>query len=527
MICIIILTLTPPLFNAQYLVYHFLQIIPSVFLQSSRLNGDLYMKIKLIRFTALLCALLTLSSCAYLPERPDNETGTLSTDGVTEDTEENSADTEKVEDETLYLYTGDPDNPLLAEAYLASLPSHDFNGATVIITSPDTAFFDENEVRFLSDTVRARNEAVEAKFNVNVECTLTSSETMIEEAKKASLSGMYYTDVMCVPFEDVGVFDTQNLLMNLRSLPYLDLSAAYFNQSSVSALTAGDKVLGVAGEATPATDLPCIIYNKTLAEATGITGLYDTALAGGFTWDVFFQYVALGDALSGVSGAAVSDEAYYDSILASSGETAVSTAVGKTPSVALTSKSLDLSSAYVKTMLASASSEGITKETAAEAFKNGKVLFTVGTLGSLDTYRTSALSTGILPMPKQSTEQDYVTKVPSDALVMCVPAGTTKCELTSLVLSALNAASYGIITEKNASYLHVNTLPDNRSADVVEVISRSVTYDFLTAFEKDVPALTDFKNAVRKAQETGNFTDFNKTSQALKTALARRFPVYR
>jgi hypothetical protein len=49
------------------------------------------------------------------------------------------------------------------------------------------------------------------------------------ETKQAVESGTYYTDLMMIPLYMTGQFRIDGVLANLRSLPFLDLNAPYFN----------------------------------------------------------------------------------------------------------------------------------------------------------------------------------------------------------------------------------------------------------------------------------------------------------
>ena len=93
------------------------------------------------------------------------------------------------------------------------------------------------------------------------------------------------------------------------------------------------------------------------------------------------------------------------------------------------------------------------------------------------------------------------------------------------MLSGINAASYGYVTEQNASYLHASTLPDNRSADMFELIARGTVYDFTVTFEKTVPALSEFRSVVRGIIENGDFSPYDAAVTKLNRDLAAVYPL--
>ena len=477
---------------------------------------------KIALAACLLILAMLLASCGVTVTQP-TETGD-DTDTGDESYTEAPAPTEK-EDETVYRYAGNPDYPVLADAYLADLPGMDFGGKTFIITSPDTTLLDPDAVRYVSVTVKRRNDAVEEKYNINIETAESDAATMIEEAKKARLAGMYYTDIMCLPVSEVCVFDAESLLMNLRSLPHLDLAKPYFNQSSVSAMSVGYRILGVAGESTPTADLSCVVFNRGALGISVTNELYSIAESGALTWDKMFEYARLADSMEGVVPSVLDGGESLDYVFTSLGGKYVASSAGSVPSVATVQNSFDWAATYARVMLNSTASAGIPRENAVKAFSEGGALFTVGNVGSLDDYRTSSVRVGMLPMPKHSAEEPYRSLAGADSLVMTVPSGTTNSDMISLVLSAVNAASYGYVTEQNASYLHATTLPDNRSADMLEIIARGAVYDFTTAFEKTVPSATEFKTTVREIIDTGSFAGYEAAVTKLNRDLAALYPL--
>lgn len=488
---------------------------------------ETYMRItkKALAAVILLFSLL-LTSCGVTVNVPSGTSADPEETGSKAQTETSApVESESEGDETVYRYAGNPDYPLLADAYLNALPDMDFGGKTFIITSPDTTFLDPDAVRYVSDTVKKRNDAVCEKYNINIEVTESDPATMIEEAKKARLAGMYYTDIMCLPISEVCVFDAEDLLMNLRSLPHLDLSRPYFNASSVEAMTVGYRTLGVAGEATPTSDLPCVIFNRSALGKTVSNELYSLAEDGDITWDKLFEYFAIAEGMDAVTSSVLAGGESVDCIFASLGEKFISSSGNIVPTVATQRNSFDWSATYARPMLSATSAAGILREDAAKAFSEGKALFTVGKVEELDDYRTTDVQVGILPMPKMTADASYCSLAGDTSLVMTVPAGTTNNEMISLVLSGMNAASYGYVTEQNATYLHASTLPDNRSADMFELIERGTVYDFTSAFEKTVPTLTEFKDVVRGIIENGDFSTYDVAVQKLNRELAAAFPL--
>ncbi len=427
---------------------------------------------------------------------------------------------------TEFRHTGDPDLPVMASAYLKALPNRDFDGATFLITSPDTALYDPDGLNYLSDTVSARNRMVEDKYNITVSAVTAEAESMLDDAKAAALAGMYYSDVMSIPLGLVSSFASAGVLTNLRSLPALDLSKPYFNASSVSAMSAGYAVYGAAGEATPASqDLTAVFFNRDLMASLTDTSPYDEAANGSFTWDRFFEYAALCNTADGSIGAVSAGDTSNDAIYVSAGGSYVASHAGSTPTVAVTHESLTAPINISARIRESESTAGVTAETAAGVFAAGGALLTVGSIRDIDSYRSADVNIGVLPMPKADADSPIRSAVGASAQVMTVTAGATGGEFVGLVMSGLCAASYGYVTEKYVDYLHVTVLPDNRSADMLDIISKSAVYDFAAVFGDISEAVKDGTvGIVRKAMDSGSDEQLDAFVYEAQTALNNAYP---
>ena len=436
---------------------------------------------------------------------------------------ETEAQTSAPAPEKIVLHSKDPDNAVYAEAYLSVLPDRDFGGATFFITTPDTLFIDPDAAKFVSQSVTERNKAVEAKYHVSVRSQTAESTAIVSEMKASLAAGMYYSDLLLTPLGDVGTYAAEGILMNLRSLPLFDPDKPYFNASSVNALSAGYFTYGIAGEATPASaSLPAVFFNKDMMSSLTDADVYAEAKDGKFTWDRFFELAALTDGTEAV-GAVCEGSTATDAIFVSAGQKYVSSGVGRTPFIAFESYSMNDSASFARRMFAYGENGNVPRESAGETFRYGGALMAVSYMRLIDNFRGN-FTLGVLPMPKMSEDDSYRSLAGAKALVMTVPAGTTDSEKTSLVMSALNASSYGIMTEVASDYMHVTTLSDSRSADMVEIITKSAFYDMSTAFGGVLPLVkTGTADLVRRVIEAGDFSTYETDVAYANESLAGYF----
>lgn len=473
-----------------------------------------------MRLLAVLTAIsLFLASCA--------SGGGAVTD--TDSVEQTELESSRVP-ETVIKHTGDPDNAVRAEAYLASLPERDFDGASFIITAPDPFLFEPSEISYISEDISARNREVEEKYGVTISAEKSDIGTMYEQARTSTAAGMFYSHVMIMPQMNVPTFDAAGLLMNLRSMPCLDMTQPYFNASSVAALSVGDRTLGIAGEALPAsTGLTALVYNKNVAQALGEDTLYDSALDGSLTWDTINEYYASAAALGYIGGVTAGGEA-IDAVYISTGSSYISSAEGRTPSVAVANYSMNAAATQYRTMRTIAAGFGIDTSGAVEAFREGNVLFTIAKLSELDSLNSQNVALGVLPLPKTVSVDSDAQSTPYRQLadgtseVFTVTADVTDSIMVSLVLSALNAASYGKITESLADYLHATLLPDSRSADIYELMAKSAVYDMACVYSATSDELAaGTVELVRYIIESGDFSTFQSSIDTANRFLASEF----
>ncbi len=131
-------------------------------------------------------------------------------------------------------------------------------------------------------------------------------------------------------------------------------------------------------------------------------------------------------------------------------------------------------------------------------------------------------------MPKESEEDSYRTLVSNNELIFTVPANHKNGEMVSVVLSALNAGSYGHLYDEYIEHSMIHVLRDNDSINMLDLILDTAAFDFSLAFGNAYPTIaagtygliresaladdleTRFTDAVTKTRETLS-TYFNLT----------------
>jgi len=134
---------------------------------------------------------------------------------------------------------------------------------------------------------------------------------------------------------------------------------------------------------------------------------------------------------------------------------------------------------------------------------------------------------GVLPLPKGKEADDYRTLISNTELVFAVPKNHTNGEIPAIILSALNAASYGHIYDEYVNYHMAEVLRDNDSINMLEMILTTASFDFALAFGNAYPTIASATyRLIRDCAATNNlddyFTDRRTTAQ---TTLKEYFPL--
>lgn len=401
-----------------------------------------------------------------------------------------------------------------AEELLAALPSTDMGGETIIIATVSTAAFkpaasDDEWDNLLLE----RNQMIADKFNANLVFLEYDIETLYAEAMEAKTSenGRYIADFYGIPAEWVGRFQKAGLLEDLRILPNLDLEAPYFDTEAMEAVSANGSTYAAMGDFLYNPDsLYGVYFNKDLLEASGLNSPYQAMDEGKWTWETFFS---MGSAvLTDVNGSATGAYGHALSgwteddlealLLASSGIQLVASGKDQTPVLSDNAEEMQLLADVMHTAIygsgASAVPKGILSDTPVIGlFCQNKLLFLIDTADKMSQLSDISVNWGFLPLPKISeTQNSYSAYASERTPVLTVPSGCSSPEVKGQILQALFAASYSYIEQEYLADRLAYVVRDSRSLDSLEIIGRSVYYDFGAIFG---PAYTSLRSATLAA----------------------------
>ena len=489
---------------------------------------------------ALLAASLLLQSCGIIVLNTQEEETSAPAQTTTAESDAAVQTPSPVGAEKQYIRTDrTKEYQAYADAYLARIrdSGYSWEGESFFISSPRTDVIMPNDTdNTHSSAVYKRNQAVEDALNIRLAVSATDESAYFDLLNASILADDYFSDLLLIPQYQIGTFAAGDVLLNLRSAPLLDLNQPYFFADSLEAATGSNRIFAVAGSASfDETMLSAVYFNRDLFEGSGLELPYGLVYDGKWTWDAFLTSCAQTAVIN--ENAKKNAQLTYSSyatqyvadqlpamVFASCGGKMVRSPVNEAPFVSISQADSDALS--VITRLYADSLAHTDTESGVSRFHTGKSLYLIDRLYLMSWMPNSAQNWGIVPMPKLTEQQEnYITLTSAETLFFAMQKNTVDSSKASLVMSALNAASYGILSEAYTHYAMNHLLRDNDSANMLAIISASRSFDFALSFTGTTASLVEATTGGLKELANGlSAASLLKRASAADKKLASRFP---
>ena len=459
-------------------------------------------KEKLRLISLILCAAIlsgSFVSCSEGTEEDTTEdTASVANSDASEETAEAAAETEsETESET------EENNP--------DLPEVNYDGYTFRMLSKGklSAHWSSKDLtaeemtgEAINDAVYERNSYVGEKYGVEfVEYSVADYYNQQNEFSQSVQAGSDDYDMAALkPEAVVSSFIEKGYLIDLKTVPYMDLSRSWYDQNSIEQMSLGGKVFSVMGDMLTMDDdaTAAIFFNKTLASSNGLPDLYEMVNEGTWTIDKLTEYAAIAakdangngtmDAEDDVWGA-LSEYATTFALISGSGYTMITKDENDVPTdtsmdehyVAMYEKVLKLQNNWDITLYAEGVS-GIADiwKCMDITFQSDRALFNVCWLNRASVFREMETDFGIIPMPKYDEAQEnyhsFVHMYCANCII--VPITNPNLEKTGVIIEALSAAS--VNTLKPAYYektLKGKGARDEESSNMLDIIFATRIFD--------------------------------------------------
>lgn len=404
-----------------------------------------------------------------------------------------------------------------SQSLLESLDVIDLQGSKTVFAVSDEEFFkgDGTETVLNSDKI-ARIKAVQDKLNTEIILKSGTAAEIASAIKSNHNSGVLYADVVALPASYIGVLAADGLIASLRSLPNLNLDAEYFNQSSISAASAGNSIYGVAGDGCfDASGIMCMYCNRDLLSLCGISDLSEIVKSGNWTLDKYNEIL---------SAATVADIRSYQVgkanvacvLLGGSGLTTVSSVVDEVPSWRIADGDFTNISQKITEIM----KYGVQDD----AFISGNALFCFDTISACKQYATTSFKSSLLPLPKSDAQSSYCSYAGEDALYMCVLSDHYSFRTASDLIECFSAASYNYIREHYIDECVTNSLRDEVSIYALTASLSDIRYDFTAVFGTGYKGLSSCTSDVFASIVAGEEIDLESAKKKGEEYLSKTFP---
>lgn len=377
-----------------------------------------------------------------------------------------------------------------------ALADADYEGYTfrILSKSEDIAWgtvsyaTDSEDGTVFNDTVYARNRAIEERYNVTI--TNTQTNEIVSAVSKFVSAGSDEYDFVSDYVKLTAASATAGYYVNLLSIPELDLSNPWWDSECAELLTIKDRLYVAFSDMNtqPLDLIACVFFNRSICETLGLALPYEDVTNGVWTMDRFYDMtVAAASDLNGDSVMDANDRfgfsvgiGSYNSWMNGAGQPHVILSDDGTMTLNYGSEGAVAAAAKIAKIFNDTSISAYVNEHSAWGdFKNGKSLFTEGSIGNYNTMRDADIDIGVLPTPKyDEVQKDYHSMMSNCSMGVTIPASVSDISRTAVIIEALGAYSYNTI--RQAYYemtLKDKLTQDTASAEMLDIIIGSRTVD--------------------------------------------------
>ena len=371
--------------------------------------------------------------------------------------------------------------------------------------SKDIAAAEENG-DVINDAVYARNMKVYERFGVEMVDIPSPNGTgdLTSPLRKSVMASSDDYDMVASGYNDVPkALAGDGMLMELHSVPYMDLSKPWYDQNANEQLSIDGKLFATVGdmilmdnEATL-----CVLFNKKLADDYGFEDFYDMVKRGTWTIDRMTEFAKQaakdldGDGVMGEKDqwGNIGEPLNTYAFMVGCGVAAVKK-VDDIPEFDMKNehfydaftKAVNLNRDDKVTMFSdNFKAADVWADIIDPAFTEGRVLFNTAGLVRVTVFRAMETNFGILPLPKYDESQKEYNSMVSIGCAnsIAIPA-TADAERCGAVIEALSAEGYYTLTPAYYDIvLKTKNARDDASSEMLDIIFDNRIFDIAYMFD--------------------------------------------
>ncbi len=383
------------------------------------------------------------------------------------------------------------------------LPETDFEGETftilTYITIGTDLYSESLTGDVINDAVFERNQAVEERFNVEIE--VLGHDKKYEDVSAAISSSVLAGDddyqLISSHVVAMGGLVVQELFMNWYDIPHVNFEKPWWSKSTREHLTyKGDTcILAIGDLAMSAMSASyCVFFDKPAAADYKLENLYTVVNEGRWTLDYMRETVK--DVYKDLNGDGERDlEDFYGLVQATSspvnaylwafgGKIFEQNKDGVPEYVFSGEQTVDI---YSKLWQLCKETEGVYDINDWQAknynfnFIDGNCIFLPAPLShSISEFREKKNEYGIIPYPKfDEKQEDYMTMADGYHAVLAVPKTVQNTEMVGIITEALNAETHKSVYPKYYEIaLKTKYTSDSESGQMIDIIVENRVFDF-------------------------------------------------
>jgi hypothetical protein len=417
--------------------------------------------------------------------------------------------------------TGEADAPAENPAGIDDLPEADFGGRELcIIVDPGTSFrhfydvnVEEMAGELIHDAVYTRNLEVEERFGARI--TDRKISNVYETIRKNVTAGSVDFSVAWAMVTDYTKLSQNNMLLDLQTVPNLNLEKIYWDQNVVHDFTISGKLYGAMGDISTSVSVFTHLFgvNKVVAQNNGvnISEIYQTVRDGKWTYDKLISLAKeIYRDLDGDGTRSSADQyglgatiAVVDAMFSASGEKLVTRNSGGDFELAPVTARIESVFGRLSEILSdptltlgSWNMGKIRGEVKGEPgwypiehkFLENTVLFVDIDVGIMMDFRAMESDFGVVPVPKYDESQpSYSVYAYPFYPMLTIPSSYAgdgeSVEFIGTMMEALASASYKHLTPAfyDTAFATKYTR-DDESIEMLDIVLRSRIYDWMTIF---------------------------------------------
>lgn len=345
----------------------------------------------------------------------------------------------------------------------------------------------------VNDAVYKRNSRIQERYNCRIEQIKSGDAWGNGNIKKSILASDGAYDGTILPGRGMIGLGLEGLLLDLTTLPDIDLTAPYWNPKLCDDLSLGGKLWCAMGDlsATDNRAVRCLYFNKDLFRKYELDNPYELVKNGKWVLDTFLDMVAGG--LVDLNGDGQYDDndqwglfvqpTLGQNLFYATGNSFIAKDNGTLKIAMGEERHLDIMSDISDKVLRFKPYINISNDYQAmiPLFADGHSLFYSEVSLFIERFRQYEFDVGILPMPKYDLNQDDYCQFADGGCISLagIPIDSKYPDDTAILLEALSAESVGTLTKAYYDIcLTGKSIRDEESSDMLDIIFRNYVIDY-------------------------------------------------